>query len=417
MSGKRLLDLVAIFNASRSVAKSHIALRANQLDVYNKTSSLTQAIRDRSIPATASISRSTSRDAYQQHGGPSIPSSSTTQVHPPNGEQKQPSAGLEQDHHYQPSEDNTTANPVPEQELDVSQERAGETPLPDGTIPPVGSGTSRSALKQDVPGTKSRVELKAGLQSGAETLRSTAFSNSTNPPAGDAISRPTPDIARRLQRHSENQIPSATAQATSESDGGHPELNEGHDRDVYYAPSRHQSDVLSSLPRAKIPKQAEDSQGGDSHVDDGKINADVFYSATGRNDETQSIPERAAVPEQEQAIEGVNTDIFHSPRIAKLLTGKGKKREAGGLEMEAAEDTPVEHSKLAEGKDQDTFNVRTSAAPQHPSTATAEQSEPLDGDIKALADDISKDAGLESQTTQVSSVHESAGSIAADASY
>ena len=46
MSGKRLLDAAAIFNASRRVAAKHVVLRKDQLDNYNKTSSLAHAIKN-----------------------------------------------------------------------------------------------------------------------------------------------------------------------------------------------------------------------------------------------------------------------------------------------------------------------------------------------------------------------------------
>ncbi|KAH8803270.1 ABC1 family-domain-containing protein [Xylogone sp. PMI_703] len=45
MAGKRLVDLAALFNASRGVAKKHVALRARQIDVYNQTSTLAKAVK------------------------------------------------------------------------------------------------------------------------------------------------------------------------------------------------------------------------------------------------------------------------------------------------------------------------------------------------------------------------------------
>jgi hypothetical protein len=44
-----------------------------------------------------------------------------------------------------------------------------------------------------------------------------------------------------------------------------------------------------------------------------------------------------------------------------MLNGKSRSGETPkALKMKAAENTPVEHSDLSQGKDQDTFNVRSS---------------------------------------------------------
>ena len=52
MSGRRLLDAVAVFKASRAIAAKHIALRQNQINDYNKTSSLTKAVRSQTDRVT-----------------------------------------------------------------------------------------------------------------------------------------------------------------------------------------------------------------------------------------------------------------------------------------------------------------------------------------------------------------------------
>lgn len=46
MSGRRLLDVIQLFNASKSVASKHLAIRQSQLDVYVRTSSLTKGIKE-----------------------------------------------------------------------------------------------------------------------------------------------------------------------------------------------------------------------------------------------------------------------------------------------------------------------------------------------------------------------------------
>ncbi|KAH6892066.1 nuclear protein Es2-domain-containing protein [Thelonectria olida] len=46
------IDLAAVLNASRSVASKHVALRARQIDVYSRTSSVASALRKRAPQAT-----------------------------------------------------------------------------------------------------------------------------------------------------------------------------------------------------------------------------------------------------------------------------------------------------------------------------------------------------------------------------
>jgi aarF domain-containing kinase len=52
MAGKRLLDLAALFNASRGVVQKHIALTSRQVDVYNRTSTLARAVRSQTDRVT-----------------------------------------------------------------------------------------------------------------------------------------------------------------------------------------------------------------------------------------------------------------------------------------------------------------------------------------------------------------------------
>lgn len=71
-----------------------------------------------------------------------------------------------------------------------------------------------------------------------------------------------------------------------------------------------------------------------------------------------SIPSHNAIPEQETAND-INTDIFHSPKIAQMLTGRGKPtKEEYELRLRKARNTPIDDTPPALGHDQDTFNVR-----------------------------------------------------------
>ncbi|KAI9826861.1 MAG: hypothetical protein M1832_005800 [Thelocarpon impressellum] len=297
MAGKRLVDLAALLSASRQVARQHGVLRSRQLDVYGKTSSLAHAVREQTervtltARAAADLARRLNEDGPGRSEERPVPSRESTAGD--SGRRRGGAGGIQQDHHYEASQANAAAQPPPEGELEVEQRQAERDPLPDGTIPPDGGPSSQ-------------------------------------PPERNS---PPPQRARRLQREAESQIPSTAAeQAPIEPTN---ELSRGHDEDVFYDRSERNSEVLSGLPRVKIPKQSESAQEGMSKG----INADVFYSTS-----QKSTPQAGGHPEQEADGEGVNTDIFHSPRIAKLLRGGVEKND---IKLDAAK-TPQEHARLTE---------------------------------------------------------------------
>jgi hypothetical protein len=106
MSGKRLLDVASLFNASQSVARKHVALRSQQLDVYTRTHALAKAVKNQTDRRTAGAT-----------------------VLGPKGEK-----GQEQDHFYEPSETNAVAGDASQGDPKVRQERAGRYPLHNGTV-------------------------------------------------------------------------------------------------------------------------------------------------------------------------------------------------------------------------------------------------------------------------------------------
>ncbi|QSZ35783.1 hypothetical protein DSL72_006905 [Monilinia vaccinii-corymbosi] len=384
MAGKRILDLAALFNASRAVAQKHIALKTRQIDVYNRTSTLARAVRNQTdrvtetaraasilvsrlndgVPEWTKEATGNTSSSQSNDGGP-IRSRKSTKEQEHVGEHKE---GLEQDHFYQRSGSNTTANERPKGNLDVRQERANSYPLPDGTIPPKDAETDSVKLNAD---------------------RIPAISQVEHEPL-------SADDARRIQRNFEHQIPSVTADGIGKSENP---LKEGHDEDSFYDRGKHTSPTLSSLPRAKIPKHTSDAQENGKILKEDGINSDTFSETV---QTTERIPSIQAVPEQEQMPEGIDTALFHSPRVARLLGGKTQGSSKASLGLKGVKDTPVEHSKLARDKDQDTFNVRSSdqAVPTVPDIPLKPIPDPRqkNEDIEKLAADISKDTS--NDTTQ-----------------
>jgi aarF domain-containing kinase len=120
---------------------------------------------------------------------------------------------------------------------------------------------------------------------------------------------PPSDQARKLQRQAESQIPAEPAQyfGNEKPDA----LNVSQQQDVFYEPSTQSRPNLSSVPRVKLPQIASDSQ---ASSDDG-LNSDVFTSPV--SDKPAPVEEMS-----EEMIQG----LFHSPRVSRIISGKGPPR-------------------------------------------------------------------------------------------
>lgn len=388
MSGKRLLDLAALFNATRGVAQKHAALRTRQFEAYNKTSTLAAAVRhqtqrvtetakaasflasrlNESAPAWTAEATDEEVHTQPQDGGPIPSERSVASDSSKNGNRD----GLEQDHFYEKSADNSTSDAVPSEVLEVQQEQAAKDPLPDGTIPTSQATTNAPKIDKEVFSTRPRNEPpKVPLkQDGLQPASSTKSTIPVPPPA------PLTSIAARiLQRQSELQIPSKTADALGDTASG--SLEKGRDEDSFYRTSGHTSPTLSSLPRVKIPQHPSSIQESDSHLPNKQINSDSYYSV--QTPETTQIPSVQAIPEQEQIPEGIDTDVFFSSRVAKKLGGRtnGHLRPKESLGVKGAAGTPIDQTKLAEGRDQDTFNILNSSQKQPTSPEPSYESGPV----------------------------------------
>jgi aarF domain-containing kinase len=398
MAGKRLLDVAALFNASRGVAQKHVALRSRQLDVWSRTSTLAKAVKDQTDRVTETAKAASflasrmnettpawAAEASSSASEKPIPSTESTEAE---GTQSTPKEGVEQDHFYEPSTSNTSTDPVPTEDLDIKQEKAQRYPLADGTIPPADSSLNIPKRDKDVFSERPSEPAKEPLQVGKNDLRPVSSGESTIPiPAGKGKAT-SADHARQLQRQFERQIPSQAA----DGEEGHSKdaLAQGHDEDVSYNRSSHVSPVLSSLPRSKIPKHTENTQGNDEHVQSDGINADYYSSAAAPEDK---IPSSAAVPEQEQTPEGVNTELFYSPRIARMLGGKTHGPQKPDLKLKATEQSvSAEQSTKAADLNQDTFPSPETVEAVKSSDARKTANE----EVAELAADISKAAGSSS---------------------
>lgn len=354
MAAKRLLDAAALFNAVNGVAKKHFLLRSSQLDVYTKTSTIAKAVKYQTDRVTETAKAASALAARLNEDGKSSASRSYEAY-----SQTQSGAGKSTQH------------------------------VPD----------------ENAPGRNSEAPSSSDQGVEEEALK---------PKSSDASTIPDPanygtesERARALQRQAEQQIPSRTVDGEGEATTS--DFSRGIDKDSYYEPSTHRSSSYSSLPRAKIPKHSENTQGDVENLPKSQINSDSFYSSAGKQDDVVS-PQVQAIPEQDQIPDGVNTELFHSPRIAKLLGGKTQRSKPGNLTLKAATSTPVEQTPLAKDKDQDTFNVRTSsstvASTPKPSSEIPEHApQPTEPEVEELAQDL-RDAAADPSavSTQVSHI-------------
>lgn len=344
MAGKRLLDVAALFNASRGVVQKHTALRSRQLEVYGHTSTIARAIRNQTDRVTESVKAAsflasrlnedapawTKDEDARPVGEDSIPSKKSTT----GPTRPYPKEGIDQDHFYERSVGNSAADEPPSEDLHIRQDKADRYPLPDGTIPPKQSDLNSEELDHEIISDVPRDE----------------------PPK-------TPLSLDGLE-------PVSSGDST----------------------------IPRPVENFKVPKFAADVHDGKSRLSKVSLDSDLLYNGEGAD----SIPSSQSVPEQQQVPEGVNTDLFYSPRVARLLGGKTVNGKRAALNLKAAADTPVEHSSLSKDKDQDTFNVRPSVegaiatgvgqssidrpSPSHLS--------PEEDSTKSLASDISKEVHI-----------------------
>ena len=291
MSGKRILDAIALFNVSRTIAVKHFDIRVDQAKLYSQSSSVVKAIRKQGLPVLATaVSRFASSRSSSQR----------------------PEEGIQQDHFYKPSAENSATDAAPNEDLGVAQAKASRDPLPDGTIPPhdspIGEGSGDGMTYNKVPTSET-----AQHPVESEGARDLHFQSSTKPnlPGSSPIDPLTPDEARKAQRLSEDQIPAQSAETPSAAEFGVEQ-----EQDVFYQPPDSIKPVLSALPRVRVPKTENDVQEGDPHIEPG-INADVYYHGSKREVDADE-------PSEEQL-----SQIFHNPRNARSFAQKAKYAPSG----------------------------------------------------------------------------------------
>lgn len=349
MSGKRLLDGVALLKASTAVASKHIALRRHQVKVYGRTSSIARVFKSQIEWVVKSIPENATKMEVSQTG---VDENITT------FEKK---SGLGKDHRYNKLETNTNFQPLPLSELDVEREKGNSQFLHDGSSPPDESTENGSGIDDRT----SSDLLRSGLG------RSTSISNDEGiekvlqpvSPVRDAIPVPgiqsallNPNGGRDLQKHDEKDIPSTFAEAQT--------VSSHVLQDVFYTPTRKASQISSSLPPVKLPMVTivtEHTQELNSQVSSEVSNQDVLYSAVMKQTNRTPIPEGQAVPEQQQPSDEIFPEIFHSPRVAKMLRGNPKRAlDVENSSLHIGQGPLLKYRELAQGRNQEKAKIRSS---------------------------------------------------------
>ena len=430
MTGRRLLDIAAIFKASRGVAAKHVALRQHQLDVYSKTSSLAKAIKSQTDRVTLTVKAASDLAKrfdepgpdYSTQAGQSERSSQDTI-----GDQDSASGvnknsekdhGLSRDHAYKTSDQDSPAESPAYSILATKQERGKKYPLPDGSTLPVDHvevSKRDEGSYSEMPQTKfGKAPLADRREATDEGLPLTLSGRTSSPNStfGKALTASEKD--RNRERQAEKRFPSQAAERSSAAHSEESGLQANRDQDVFYTPSLSDEQVVSALPQVKLPQTAEDAQNSDEHVPDAQLNQDVFYSASSRS-EGKPLPQAQAVPEQDALSDEAYTELFHSPRVARMLGGQPNlSKPSKGLEMTGAQETALKQTKRPQEKDQVSSSVRISArevqdgAPS-PASDIVDSRPPRHSqangseDVRKLAADMTKDAStMPADASQIS---------------
>ena len=428
MTGRRLLDAAALLKATRGVASKHLDYRKHQLDAYSKTSILAKTVLSQTDRVTLTV-RALSALAKRfegpgsQYSTRASQSTSTTNQEPSpdlekagevgSSESAPEKQGPTRDHLNERLPQETTAELSSEGILDTKQKEASRNPLRDGSSPPAGAPPPSSEVDRDVYSKVSTTEpakepLEKEKQLPDKNLQPSSSGRTSILKPLKSTRQPSAEQARKLQRQAEKQIPSQAAESptTAAPDGENAVGTNGQssrtdvleEQGVFYTPSSSSSRVLSNLPRVKLPKNTVNVQKSDGNVPYDQINQEVFYSST-PSTEQQVIPETQAIPEQEPLSEESYSEIFHSPRAAKLLKKQPVNDSSSqGLELPGARNTLAQNTKSPTEKDQVSFAVRTYVQSRPDVLETTDQtskgaanSRDNDEDVRALATDIAED--------------------------
>ena len=349
MSGKRLLDSLALLKASSAVVSKHIALRRQQVNVYERTSSIARVVKNQ-IEWESSIVKSIPGNAFQREISQTNVDANITPL-----ENK---SGLDKDRNYEKPETNTNAQLLPVGELSIQREKGTSQFLRDGALPPIKPINNGSGVHNRTSSDLSR----PGLGRGASISNDEGIKKALQlvSPVRDVIPVPgiqsallNPDGGRDLQKRTEKDIPSNFAEAQP--------VSSQVLQDVFYTSTQKKSQVSSSLPSAKLPMATEDTTELNGPFTSNLLNQDVLYSTVIKKANETPIPEGQAVPKQQQPSDEMFSEIFHGSPVAKMLKGDSKRALAvENPSLHVGQGPLLKQRELPQGRDQEKIEIRSS---------------------------------------------------------
>jgi len=334
MAGKRLLDAAKLVNACTSIAKQHFVLRRQQWDVYSQTSTLAKAVKNQTDRVTVTAAAAFELAKRFSETSPQW-----------------------QQGRWTPGE---TARQ--EEQREARQTYDGSTEATDATV-------AEAAAQQ--AGKSINVQ--------AETAQPTV--DTTRAPAVEVPQEQSQDDGtlsslrkRELQRQAERQIPATTADTQPETAGG---------QDTFTERTTSASPQLSSLPRSKIPKHMMEAPESDQPVPSMSINEDVY-----------PMPREGQQPAETDTPEGVNTDIYSSPRVSRMLgkTGSNVKNPYAGRQKLPPKPLPEMVAAREGWQKQQEVQAQPTPTPQSSPAATGSASVGGDAETQNLIASIAEEA-------------------------
>jgi len=165
-----------------------------------------------------------------------------------------------------------------------------------------------------------------------------------------------------------------------------------------------------TLPPRGVPASTPDAKTINTDVAQDRTDAEVQGQVVTDKPDSQDkgLDPQSAVPTQDEVPEGINTDVFHSPRIAKMMGG----RTFGGGSRKVAKN-PYQRSAVAtEGTAASEQPATKPVQPLAqsidvpPAVQSSSQSSPSQAELRELAAELASDAAVSAEPKSEVSLRE-----------
>jgi len=305
MFGRRLLDAVGLYSAIRSIASHHFAIRNHQINDLIKTSSLVKTIKQGNKPSRSDISV-------------------TASIYP-NGHVSyaaNPVVGLDQDHHYRPSSDNSTDDAAPVQDFDIKQSAPERDVLPDGTQVVKDKENASRSVNEDVYSARPKTGLANDVidnnsRDGNLTIHQER-SISRPLPDGSFIRKDSGDVGKGNNLERDTSASATVPSKIVDGEDGRTHISS------YSKRSKHVTSNVRDTSNIPLNTTVDD-------VTSKGINADI--SSHGGGNQNGQVK----ITSTDDISDGVNPDIFQSAKVGSMLHNGNQedRRQAYIAEMNA----------------------------------------------------------------------------------